>query len=34
MPEFDGAAGLDGAGEEKALKSPRPLDGLIVLFCA
>jgi hypothetical protein len=28
------AAGLDGAGEENEEKSERPLDGLVVLFCA
>lgn len=33
MPEFDDVAGLEGAWDEKALKSPRPLlEGLIVLF--
>jgi len=30
IPDMDVAAGLDGAGEEKAPKSPRPLDGLMV----
>lgn len=33
IPEVE-AAGLDGAGDEKAPKSPRPPDGLIVRFCA
>ena len=32
-PEDD-AAGLDGAGEENEEKSPRPLEGLVVWFCA
>lgn len=30
----DDAAGLDGAGEEKEEKSPRPAEGLIVRFWA
>lgn len=33
MPDGAGAAGFDGAGDEKALKSARPLEGLVVLFC-
>ena len=33
IPEED-AAGLEGAGDVKDEKSPRPLDGLIVRFCA
>ena len=33
MPLAAGAAGLDGAGEEKALKSAIPPDGLIVRLC-
>jgi hypothetical protein len=30
----DEAAGLDGAGDENEEKSERPLDGLVVRFCA
>lgn len=30
----DEAAGCDGAGDEKAEKSPSPPDGLVVRFCA
>ena len=33
MPEATGTEGSDGAGDEKALKSARALDGLIVRFC-
>jgi hypothetical protein len=32
-PEED-AADLDGAGDENEAKSNRPLDGLVVRFCA
>lgn len=33
MPLAAGAAGLDGAGEEKALKSDKPPEGLMVRLC-
>jgi hypothetical protein len=33
MPLAAGAAGLDGAGEEKALKSAKPAEGLMVRLC-
>lgn len=33
IPEVVDAAGLDGAGDEKALKLPTPPVGLMVRFC-
>jgi hypothetical protein len=33
IPEAAGAAGLDGAGEENALKLPTPPAGLMVRLC-